>query len=96
MQGEIKEKKIRSLKLDTILDNSKYKNRKIDFLNIDIEGADFEAIQSLNFKIYKPSIICIEIAEPNVLESQTYSYLTKKGYKMIWSSKSNLSHIFTN
>jgi len=96
MQGEIKEKKIRSLKLNTILNNSKFKNRRIDFLNIDIEGADFEAIQSLDFEIYKPSIICIEINELNVLKSQTYNYLTKKGYKMIWSSKSNLSHIFTN
>ena len=54
MQGSIKEKKIKSEKLTTIINNTKYKNRKIDFLNIDLEGADFDALQSLNFEIYRP------------------------------------------
>ena len=94
MQGKIKEKKIKSLRLDTIINRSKFKNRKIDFLNIDLEGADFEALQSLDFQIYMPSIICIEINELNVLQSQTFKYLKNKHYKMIWSSKSNFSHIF--
>ena len=67
MQGNIKEKKIKSLKLNSILNNSKFKNRKIDFLNIDVEGADFEALKSLDFNIYEPKIICIEIMEKNIL-----------------------------
>ena len=94
MQGTIKENKIRSLRLDTIINNSKFKNRKIDFLNIDLEGADFEALQSLDLKLYKPSIICIEIDEKNIFTSKIYKYLIEKNYEKVWSSKSNLSHIF--
>ena len=96
MQGNIKEKKIKSLRLDTIINDSKFKNRKIDFLNIDLEGADFEAIQSLDFKIYQPNIICIEINETNILNSKVFKYLIERNYEMIWSSKSNFSHIFIN
>ena len=48
MQGEIKEKEIKASKLDTILEKSKFKNQKIDFLNIDVEGGDYEALKSIN------------------------------------------------
>ena len=94
MQGKIKEKEIKALKLDTILNNSKFKNRKIDFLNIDIEGGDFDALCSLDFNTYKPRLICIEIDEKNIVESKIYNYLVKLDYLKIWSSKSKLSHIF--
>ena len=96
MQGRIKEKEINAFKLDTIMNNSKYKNKKIDFLNIDIEGNDFEALSSINFDTYKPRIICIEIDEENILDSNIYKYLINLNYKKIWSSTSNLSHIFSN
>ena len=96
MQGKIFTKKIKSQKLSSILNGTKYKNRSIDFLNIDLEGADYEALISLDFKIYKPKVICIEINEKSVVNSETYKYLLKIGYKKIWSSKSNWSHIFSN
>ncbi len=94
MQGFIKEKKIKSFKLNTIINNSKFKGKQIDFLNIDIEGADFEALKSLNFETYKPKIVCIEIMEKNIFDSQTYIFLKNLNYKKIWSSKSNFNHIF--
>ena len=94
MQGQIKEREIQAFKLDTILSNSKYKNKKIDFLNIDVEDADFDALCSIDFNIYRPKVICIEIDEINVLDSNIYKFLNKINYKKIWSSKSNLSHIF--
>ncbi len=95
MQGKIKEKKIKALKLDTILENSKYKNKQIDLLNIDVEGGDFDALRSIDLNIYKPKIICIEIDEENILSSETYNYLLNLNYKKLWSSKSNISHIFS-
>lgn len=94
MQGFIKEKKIKTLSLNSILDNSKFKNRKIDFLNIDVEGADFEALQSLNFNIYKPKLICVEIIEKDLDNSKILLFLKNLKYKKIWSSESGLSHIF--
>ena len=94
MQGQIKERKINSLKLNTILNKSKYRNKKIDFLNIDVEGADFEALKSLDFNIYHPKTICIEIIQENIFKSEIYNFLENLGYKKIWSSKSNFNHIF--
>ncbi len=94
MQGKIKQKKIQSLKLNTILNKSKYKNKKIDFLNIDIEGADLEALQSIDFKIYQPKIICVEIMDKDISESLIYKFLTNLHYEKVWSSKSGFNHIF--
>lgn len=94
MQGNIKEKKIKSLKLNSILNQSKFKNRQIDFLNIDVEGADFEVLKSLDFTIYEPKIICIEIMDKNIFESEIYNFLKDINYKKIWSSKSSFNHIF--
>lgn len=96
MQGKIKQKKIQSLRLDTILNKSKYKNRKIDFLNIDIEGADLEALQSINFEVYQPKIICVEIMDEIKKESSIYKFLYNLRYKKVWSSKSGFNHIFVN
>ena len=94
MQGNIKEKTIKAFTLDKILNESIYKNSKIDFLDIDIEGADLEALVSLNFKIYRPTVICIEIIEKDLLNSKIYKYLENLNYKKIWTSKSNFNHIF--
>ena len=94
MQGFIREKKIKALSLNSILENSKFKNRKIDFLNIDVEGADLEALQSLNFNTYKPKLICVEIIEKDLDNSKILLFLKNLKYKKIWSSGSRLSHIF--
>jgi len=96
MQGSIKEKKIISQKLTTILNNSKFNKRKIDFLNIDLEGADLEALYSLNFDIYRPKIICIEIIDSNIEITQTYKFLKNLKYNKVWSSKANINHIFVD
>ena len=94
MQGKIKERKIKSQKLTTVLNNSKYKNRKIDFLNIDVEGVDLEVLKSLDFKVYRPRVICIEIIDKKIEDSKIYNYLKNLDYKKVWSSSSNISHIF--
>ena len=95
MQGKIKEKKIKSFTLNSVLKNSKFKDKQIDFLNIDVEGADFEALRSLDFKTYNPKIICIEIIEKNILNSKTFNFLKNLNYKKVWSSKSEFNHIFS-
>ena len=94
MQGLIKEQKIKSNKLTTILNNSKYKNRKIDFLNIDIEGADFEALKSLDFEIYRPKLVCVEIYDENIDNSNINIFLKDLNYTRIWSA--TFSHLYTD
>ena len=91
-QGNILNKKILSKRLTSILDDSKYKDQKIDFLNIDVEGADFEALQSLNLDKYSPELICIEVIEKDLESSAVFNFLYKNSYKKIWSGV--FSHIF--
>ena len=77
---------------------SKYfkKLEKIDFLNIDVEGVELGVLKSLNFKKYRPQLICIEIHNSqkmydtnyNYLKSNNvYKYLINKNYKVVWKKK---------
>ena len=91
-QGNILKKIIASKRLTSIIDESKYKDQKIDFLNIDVEGADFEVLQSLNFNKYSPEIICIELIEKDLENSDMFNFLYINKYKKIWSGV--FSHIF--
>ena len=92
MQGLIKEKKIRSQKLTTIIENTKYYKRKIDFLNIDSEGADFDILKSLDFDTYRPKLICVEIHDANVERSEINKFLINLNYKKNWSA--TFSHLY--
>ncbi len=91
-QGNVKEKKIQAFTLDKVLDFSDLKNQKIDFLDIDVEGADFKVLQGLSFEKFKPELICIEIHDKNIKESNTFKLLKEKNYQLIWSGI--FSHIF--
>ena len=104
-QGSFQEKKVKCQTIQNILDNSKYKNKKIDFLNIDIEGAEMKVLNTLNFDIYDPSLICIEILgyrdlnselrEIEIENNEIYKFLVNQGYKKVWSGSSYCSHLFT-
>ena len=93
------------LRIQNILDKSKFKNTKIDLLNIDVEGAEMKVLNTLNFEIYDPSLICIEILgyremqseqrEKEIKNNQIFKFLVNKGYKKVWSGISYCSHLFT-
>jgi len=91
-QGNIKEKDIQAFTLDEILNRHKYKNTKIDFLNIDVEGADLKVLEGLSFEKFKPELICLEIHDKEVKKSKIYNFLTDKKYELIWSGI--FSHLF--
>ena len=93
-QGQILTKKIKSKSLNEVLDGTKFKNREIDFLDIDAEGADFEVLNSLDFKRYKPKLISVEIMPKNldlnnmnIKKSNIYKFLKKRNYQHAWSNK---------
>jgi FkbM family methyltransferase len=102
--GNFKERSVKCQTIQNILNNSKYKGMKIDFLNIDVEGAEMKVLKTLNFEIYDPSIICIEILGYRELDSsereiqikndEIYTYLVSKNYKKVWSGSSYCSHLF--
>ena len=77
---------------------SKYfkKLEKIDFLNIDVEGGELNVLKSLNFKDYKPQLICVEIHNSKNMYDTNYDYLKSnniykflinKKYKVVWQKK---------
>ena len=91
-QGNIKEKEIQAFTLDEILNRDKYKDVKIDFLNIDVEGADFKVLDGLSFQKFNPELICVEIHDKEIKESKIYNFLKDKNYQLIWSGV--FSHLF--
>ena len=76
-------------RLDEILLSTRYKNKEIDLLNIDVEGKDFDVLKSINLKKYNPKIIIIESHLKNIKKIQSsniYRYLIKLNYNLrSWS-----------
>ena len=96
-QGKIKEKKIICSTLTNLLENTKYKKRKIDFLNVDVESHDLNVLKSLNFKIYRPKCICVEDTDvyykkTNIKKTKIYKFLKKLKYKHVLSN--NFNHLY--
>ena len=92
LQGEIKKKKIQSFSLNEVLKFSNLENKKIDLLDIDVEGADLKVLKGLSFEMTNPELICVEIHDKNLKESETYKFLINLNYELIWSGV--FSHIF--
>ena len=93
---DFKEKKIKTEKINNIL--NKYKFNRIDFLNIDLEGLEYEVIKSINFRKFKINLICIEILNHNkfskikskkiqqILKKNNFKYLKKIGVNSIYKN----------
>ena len=80
-------RKAKCYKLNNIISKTKFKNRRIDFLNIDTEKSEVDVLRSLNFSKYKPKLICVEIhLEKNkqLKSHSTYLFLKRKKYRIIW------------
>ena len=87
-------KKINSDTLNNIIENSKFKNSKIDFVSIDVEGNEMNVLNGFNLKKYKPKLILLEFILPNkkefyekdiseITNSEVYKFLIKNDYKLI-------------
>tara|TARA_B100000579_G_scaffold291588_1_gene242185 strand:+ start:925 stop:1629 length:705 start_codon:yes stop_codon:yes gene_type:complete len=91
--SELKKIPIKAIKLSTILKQNNLK--KIEFLNIDVEGFDFKVLSTLDFSEIKPTMICIEENNYNaqkILETNTHKYLQNNGYFL--ASKIGVSLIY--
>ena len=91
-QGKIKTNEVQSHTLDHIIENSKFHNKQIDLLDIDVEGTDYKVLLGLNFEKYKPKLICVEIHNKDLRGDVIYKFLVNKGYTHIWSGV--FSHLF--
>ena len=89
-------REIECLSLNNILEKTRFKNKIIDFLNVDVENTEKDVLESLNFDIYKPRLICVEIHSENegsFKNNPTFKFLDNKGYKIVW--KKEYSYIFS-
>ena len=96
VQG-FKAKEIRKIKTNTlnnIIENSKFKNEKIDYISIDVEGYELNVLKGFNFKKYKPKLVVLEFIDTSikefyeqkfekVLSSEIHKFMTNENYKII-------------
>ena len=96
-QIHLKKRKIITNTLNNIL--KKYKINKIDFMNIDIEGNEFEVLKTINFKKIDIKVICIEIVNYEIYsdkikinKNKIFNILKKNNYRLKF--KTFVNYIF--
>jgi FkbM family methyltransferase len=85
-QGLYKKKKTQSKQLTTLIEQTAYKGREIDFLSVDAEGHDLAVLKSLDFDTYRPKLIAVEThlkLFSEVEKSPLYLFLQDRGYSLV-------------
>lgn len=86
--------------LSKIIEDTKFCKRRIDFLNIDAEGYDYQVLLGLDLKKYSPRVICIEISplvdkkNENYKDTKIYKYLLQNGYQLTWKGSNSFIFLF--
>jgi FkbM family methyltransferase len=87
-------KKIQTTTLNSLIENSKFKDSKINYVSIDVEGHELNVLRGFNLKKYKPDLIILEFIDPNIKEfyqqniksitdSNLYQYMIDHDYKFV-------------
>ena len=58
-------------------------DKNFDFLNIDLEGHDYEILQTIDFKKFNPKLICIEILKNCLDKENIFNFLKENNYTFI-------------
>ena len=104
----ILKKNIKTLTLNNIIENSKFKNRQIDYVSIDVEGYELNVLKGFDLNKYKPKALSIEYIDTkmikeeyyhqninNILNSDLYKYITNYGYHFVNWLHSDLIFVST-
>ena len=82
----ISEIELRTFTLSEVLDEYLPPHQEIDFLNIDVEGLDYQVLESNNWPKYRPKIVLIEDLEMSLItqgdEARITSFMYKQGYQL--------------
>lgn len=73
----INEQYIVTQRLDNIITNFEIKNNRIDLLDIDVEGYDFQVLKSIDLSLFDVRVILIETGNN---ENEIAKYLLKYNY----------------
>ncbi len=91
-------KKIKTQTINNIIENSPYKNKKIDFLSVDVEGSELSVLKNFDFKKYSPKVIVVEYLDLSLkkLEIKNLNidnFLKSDIYKLIVSNNYTLANV---
>ena len=88
-------RKIKTQIINKILDNSPYKDQKIDFLSVDVEGSELSILKNFDFKKYSPKVIVVEYLDlslkkleiknlniNNIIKSDIYNLIISNNYTL--------------
>ena len=87
-------RKIKARTLNYIIENSPFKNQKINYLSIDVEGYEINVLNGFDLDKYKPELVVIEFINfevreyyinkiDNIMTSDIYKFMIKYDYKLI-------------
>ena len=65
-------RRIKTKTLNSIIENSKFKDEKINLLSIDVEGHEIEVLRSIDFNKYFPEMIIIEFLERDIMDNMEF------------------------
>jgi len=91
-------KKVKSETLNFIIENSPFKDNKINFLSIDVEGYEMNVLKGFDINKYRPDLIILEYIErtlkekdqefynnkiQNLINSEIYKFMSLNNYSLI-------------
>ena len=102
-------KKIKTQTINKIIENSPFKDRKIDFLSLDVEGSELTILKNFDFTKYSPKVIVVEYLDlslnkleiknlniNNIIKSEIYNLIESKNYTLANILHSDLVFINNN
>jgi len=78
-------RRVRMLRLQTIVDSHIPAGETFDFLNVDVEGLDLQVLQSLDWTKHQPKVVAVEIHGLDLSDptsSATVRFMQGLGYKL--------------
>lgn len=91
---QVKEKvKVKSRRLENILEEFLPSEQEISFLSVDVEGLDLEVLQSNNWDKFRPKCVIVECLDKKldeVMNDPLYKYLCHQGYRPLAKTLDNL------
>ena len=102
-------KKIKTQTINKIIENSPFKDRKIDFLTVDVEGSELAILKNFDFTKYSPKVIVVEYLDlslkkleiknlniNNIIKSEIYKLIVSNNYTLANILHSDLVFINNN
>ena len=102
-------KKIKTQTINKLIENSPFKDRKIDFLSVDVEGSELSILKNFDFTKYSPKVIVVEYLDlslkkleiknlniNNIIKSEIYKLIESNNYTLANILHSDLVFINNN